>query len=655
MKQFLKYLSIAFAILSLTQCNQGIEPQQEPFIKVTSPTGNYDFGYSASELRVTVNANMKWKLELVFDDNQAEAWCSLYPDNGVDDGRFYIYVDDWDSPYGRSCKLRAIDSDGKELFTTPITQRGTPVQLSIDTHDLSSAAVGGTFTVNVNTNVNWQAQVMAVEAGTDVSWVELTHADMTSQAVTLRQNNTDSKRFAKVRFSQAEDAAVFVELNIVQLPVYSITNAEHIDIAEAVRRYTGLIEDNVKVEGFVTSDYTSGNTPANELYLQDASGRGMCILFADASANTYAINQKLTLWLTGCTFDSDGKLTSTAAANFSEQTTLTGSEATPVDIDDLTTINNYVNTLVRLRNVSFALPVGSLVNNNGDEKACPDYYRIIRDGRGNTATMHTMSTFTQKWNAALTNVDYNITALVIPDKGEIMLDGKRLRHENYTNTLRVRRFADLEALASTTYRPVVLWYETSKPASVKNWVPQLGEGSFAMLEPSVTENVKDATTAREAYCMIDPSLGYSSTNTYYGFSKKVFWSSEIGGLWWEFSFPATSTNGDLYLTVLAGSYGASARYWQVEWSSDQITWNNAGDYELWNSHTTSSSSAKDLSHLYTPQEFSFPLRGAHGASTIYIRLRASENVRVSPTGSTTTIGNTSSSCLLYVGIFEKNN
>ena len=653
-------IPLLFLVTLFTSCKDE-EFQSDPWLQMTPETGSFTIENERSQVRITINSNCKWTLQLEFDEPETP-WATLYPNKGEDDGRFYLYLNPLNLPYQRTCYVVVSDISGKEIDRFAFTQTGTPAYITIDNSmPISSSSDGGQYSIPVSANVNWVATVVPANVGESVSWVRLTSATPTAQTIAIDANGGDVKRFAILRFSQIEDPTLFRDLEIVQLPVYSIDNAELITIKELLRDYSGVIEDNIKVEGFVISNKSTANIPEDELYIQDASGQGLVILFSNAEDNDYALNQKLTVWATGGALRSESKsLTSLASTNFSTVTTsLIGDKAPAVEMTDLTQIDLYPNTLVTFKNVSFVIPIGTVFNGSGAEDCNNTYMSTIRDRGGNTAVIRTLKAFTEKWSGGISASTYDITAIVLPDSGEMIPNYNssptRLKHERYSHTLRLRNYADLaETAVPNPYTPIAVWYSPgSTSAGTTLWTPQIGSGTF-----NITDGIPVAPTVsgnRYAYCLIDPSLGYSNANSYCGFGKYPWWDAGYGGNYWKFSVSTASCTGDIYVAFMLGSFGTAARYFQVQWSTNDTNWNDVPDseVEIWNGMTTAVASAFDLNHLYTNQEFFVKIpSGSAGQENLYIRLITPSNTRTSPTSSTVTIATTSPSCILFVGVYE---
>lgn len=677
MKTKLSILIFMACALCLGSCYENApEPLANMEIVTESGSGDLIFTPAGGETKVSIYSNVGWTIELDFEEDQEE-WCSVYPTQGFQDGRVFLTAEELTLPYGRSCRFIVRDRNREEITSFEVIQNGIPAFLTCDPDLISSSSHGGSFSVSVSSNVEWAVSIHPKNAGEDISWVELGDITDATQALAIQENDTGVKRFATLRFTRTDDESLYFDTEIVQLPVFSITNADLLTINELLSQYSdGVIEDNVKVEGFVISDKETHNMPDSLLYIQDAGGLGMVIMFQTESENTYSLHDKVTVWATGTTLITDAAsgtrmLTNHSTSNFLDEAgSLTGMQAVPVEVTSLTDIDQYPNTLVTVKNVSFAVPVGTVFNAYYTRADCgPSFMNIIRDGDGKTAYLRTMKTFTEKFNGPKTGYDYDITAIVIPDGGEYVADylGNRSRiiqelegnMFHYKNTLHLRSYSDLAVSATMTYTPITMWYSSPKPTVPASgsiyWNPSFGTGTFELR--SSESNV--AIGARSLFALINPSAAYSDANTYWGYSRTKGAGNSYTDNNWEFSVSTKNLTGDIFISFVQSTFGSAARYWKVQWKGDDDTqWRDLDRsvYELW-PYSTSMAAATELDKMYCQQEFSFKLpTAAAGQEKLSIRLQVERNERsyAANASTTVTVADTGPSMLVFVGVHEKN-
>jgi len=647
-KNLLLIIALVGSLSLITSCQSEENPIPDKFEINPEVDGGYVLTSTSARLPVVINSNHRWSVEV------DAGWCSVYPKIGKDDGRFYISADNLNLAYPRICNLVVRNENGEEIFKTVLTQKGIPPVLeAVGSNSLSSSSIGGQFVISLISNVVWEAKLLE-----PVDWITLGESTESSQSITINENSGDEKRYATIRFSGVGIEDVSMDVTIVQLPKFSINNATHITISEAIATCSGLIENNVKIVGYVTNDASTKNLPENYMYLQDDSGKGLLVEFANLSDNTYALNDKLTIWLTGCQMKTYAQgyksLASVGSSNILKMSKTSESEAaTPVEIYDLSTVGQYNNTLVKLKDVYFAVPLGTLYNSSGVRTGtypCSDYYRTtIMDSHGNTAVINTLYTFTERWKGGISAKKYDITGIMYPETGE-------MEHEKFTNTLHVRNYNDLKAYSTASaFVPIVQWYTSSAVNLSTSWVPATGTGTFNFDPDKAPRNSKAAyadVTLRYSYALINPSSGYSDANSWQGYSQYGWWDSSTGGQYWEFSTSTRNASGDIYLTLMLGSFGSGPAFWDIYWSADGTVWNYSGGYELWNGYSNSGS-ATIFSHLYTTQEFAYKLQGAQGKDNIKVRLKVRNEQSVKT--SRAAISTSSPSMVFYIGILEKSN
>lgn len=671
MKRYDMFLAL-WAIFMLFSCTEeGIGTPQFEIIPVND-LNEFVMGpqetslTDATGLKVFIYSNQPWSVSLDFEGQENAGWATVYPDHGDNDGRFFINVAGLSEAYPRTCILNVTNSmTGNILYSGTFRQNGVDAVLNVSETLLSYGYANDTKTITVDSNVNWIVKVMPKEEGDDVSWcIPVISSDMRSCRVECMDNDGDYRRYAVLRFCMDGNEALYRDVEIVQLPEYRITNAELKTIAEVLSMPDGVIEDNYKVQGYVISDKSSCNMPNDtDMYIQDDSGTGMIVGFTSPEEYRYALDDKVTVWLTGAQFvteDGVRKLSSVSSSNIVTETTLTGDKAVPVDITDVSRIDDYRNTLVRIRGAYFATPYGTICNVGtwqGDA-ACKYGFANILDRNGNKATMRTMTSFPEKWDLLLTDEEYEIVAIVTADKGEMMwVDGVpgavRLRGETYNNTLRIRKISDISPTGEESrYRRVVYWQGISTSGS--SWKPAFGEGTFdikAGIEDGTRGKMTDAEKSRISYCLRYNDRDFADASCWKGYSTKSFWDPGYGGYYYECSTSAADVSGDLFLTFVMGNFGAAGRYWKVQYSFGGDEWIDIPDgrFELWNML----SNTGDTSRLYASQNFVFRIPDAAGHDTVTARITTKGQENRCSDGRDRGVTNTSSTCLYYFGFVER--
>lgn len=665
-----KVLYFTAALLLTFSCAKH-EPVSKPVLRAVAvnETGEFMFGPRATSLadltglKVFVYSNVRWEASLLFEDG-AETWASVYPEKGKDDGRFFINVEELASPYPRTCRLVIVDADdGAEMFRTEVRQTGVSAYLTLDTGVLSFSHLGGALSMSVNSNVAWEASVIPASQGEDVSWLSVSQ-NGTSVTATSSMNAGDYVREAVVRFSATGFDELTKTVKVTQMPEYKITNATLISIEDALK-LDGIVEDNCKIQGYVINDLAADNMPRkDELYIQDDHGASI-IVALPADRRDFSLDEKVCVWLTGgiMSTGNDGikRLTSVASTNFSSQTTLTGGSASPIVLTDVSHLSDYLNCLVTLKGVCYAVPFGTICNvGTWKSGACAYGLTSILDRGGNAAVIRTMSSFPDRHAVILDEAEYDITGIVVPDGGEMMVvDGddsnlKRLEGERYSCTLRLRRASDVVADGmAPLYSRIATWSGNTFVGA--DWIPSFGNGEF-----NVKKGVQDGkgeggvTKNRVSYCLVD-GTSPDDNSCYKGWSTNSIWDASYGGYFYEASVDASGVAGDLYVSFMMANYGTAARYWRVQYSFDGESWTAVpdSDFELWNALTTSASNNHDLRHLYAPQAFVFVIPDAAGKGTVSVRITTQGRPNKRSSGANSAVANTSSTCMYYLSFTER--
>ncbi|MGM9738077.1 MAG: DUF5689 domain-containing protein [Candidatus Cryptobacteroides sp.] len=670
MNKNINKINVAIAILSLCSCQEKV--QEEPFFRVEpqNETVSFEMGHQRTSLtdrtglKVFVYSNLRWTVRAEVEDGQDDSWFSIYPKSGNDDGRFYIDVDELDNPYPRTFRLVFEDAAGDELYSTEFIQRGTDPYIVPDVPMLSYGSQGGSLSVNVSANVVWDAEVLPSEGSSDISWCSVTEKDDSRLTISAVPNEGDEKRAAVLRIYMAGREEVFADIPVTQLPVYSVRNARLIDISEAVK-LNGIIEENLKIQGYVISDMSTDNYERKtDLFIQDGSGAGIIIKLPKEEDNVYPVGTKLTFWITGGIVgtDDDGmlRLGNLAVDNIYTETTLTGDGASPVVLTDISEASRHLYTLVTLKDVHFACPVGTVCNvGTWKTGAAANSLSPVLDNSGNRMFIRTLSSFTQKYDKNIGRNSYDITGIVVPDKGELLhINGDKSNQKvmdgfSFDCSLRLRYSSDIvDNGYEGNFKPIVYWLGI-KTVSTSYWAPAFGNGEFD-LTAGITGADKPNNSARLSYAQIDVSKGASDDNCYKGYSTVTNWDTSYGGYYYELSTSTSGCTGKIVLSFLVGSFGSASRYYKLQCDYGDGVWTDipGGACEMWNSMSTGTASASDYTRLYAAQPFSVIIPDAAGKETLKVRLttKGCENRRCD--GSDKAIANTSSFCLYYFAFSE---
>ena len=670
MNKIINKISIALAALAFCSCQA--EVYEEPFFRVEpqNETASFEMGHQRTSLtdrtglKVFVYSNQRWSVRTEVEEGYDDSWFSIYPRSGNDDGRFYIDVEELENPYPRTFRLIFEDSSGNELYSADFIQRGTDPYIIPDVQMLSYGSQGGSLRVNVSSNVIWDAVVISGDGTSDISWCKVSEINETMLSLAAEPNAGDEKRTAILRLYMEGREEVSADIPITQLPVYSVRNARLIDIADAVK-LEGIIEDNLKIQGYVISDMSTDNyVRKTDLFVQDESGVGVIVKLPEEEDNAYPVGTKLTFWITGGIIgkDEDGmlRISNLTVDNIYTETTLTGDGATPVLLTDISRASEHLYTLVTLKDVHFACPVGTICN-VGTWKTGAAAYALspVLDNAGNRMFIRTLTSFTQKYDKNIGGNSYDITGIVLPDEGELlhingdMSNKKVMNGFDFDCSLRLRYSSDIVDNGTVgNCSPIVYWLGINT-VNTSYWAPAFGNGEFNLIA-GVTGASKPNSTSRVSYAQVDVSKGATDDNCYQGYSTTTNWDTSYGGYYYELSTSTAGCSGKIVFSFLVGSFGSAARYYKLQCDYGDGVWTDVpgASFEIWNSMSTGTASTSDYTRLYASQPFSVIIPDAAGKETLKVRLttKGCENRRCD--GSDKAIANTSSFCLYYFGFSE---
>lgn len=570
-----------------------------------------------------------WELKPTYEEDWE--WITAWPASGRDDARFSVKVDENKSAYPRTCDLNMV-AGGRIVATITFNQKGaTPsmeVTYSSDTKVVSS--LGEQFKIKVEANIDWSVNIPE-----DADWLSLAEKTDTYQIFDVKENPLDAERTATVTFV-ATGTAISHPLTVKQAkPSESFHESRLVTIADVLDMTgggAGTVSDNVYIEAFVVSDFTCGNFPAAQMCVQDGSGKGLCIEFDDEDSNDYPLNSKLTIHLFGMSASLDGETKAPKFDNFSRTMIMKTEESDgiePVRIDDISTIGNYENCLVTLKNVEYVLPYGTYLNINetvldadyGTYDITPslpycernnEYVHPLRDASGNIAQLYTFHTFIARASRMIPEGTGDITGVVM----------RRVKNEGTVFHIRMRSLDDdrISDDASTRRSRTVMqigpW--TSYRNGLEKASASVGIGQLK--ESATGEKVAVNNSAGNASMYFQPGWTRCAAATLvngkwqplYANSTEVIYYCVVAQDWWQNNYNriddcdgtawliTTSTvgyTGQLSLQFAMASSSSGPMNFCLEWSA-----NENAPLEDWTTIATFASANANTAHgmkLYT--------------------------------------------------------
>ena len=175
-------------------------PGDEPIVAVFQPDTLY-VDYVGSIQTIQISSNTIWQL-------QASSWITLITSSGEGDATFDIVVDNNSTPDERIGYLRAVHNE-QVIGTMVVVQEAWSSILETDITELDVRPEGGTFEIQVSSNLSWKVT-------TDVNWI---HCDPLSDfgnktlTVTVDAMEGARPRTGHIKLSSEEGNSVNITVN----------------------------------------------------------------------------------------------------------------------------------------------------------------------------------------------------------------------------------------------------------------------------------------------------------------------------------------------------------------------------------------------------------------------------------------------------------
>lgn len=334
---------------------------------------------------------------------------------------------------------------------------------------------------------------------------------------------------------------------------------------------------------------------------------------------------KLSVSVTPYSGDRQARIRIYALDEPSLEQTVTLIQTSVLTLPDFTTLDAVPhNTLVTLRNVNFAVPLGTLYNLTLAGFECD---LTIRDGKGNAFTVRTRESDGFKHAQNVLFGDYNLT-------GSIDRSGP-------TPALRLRSEADMVKIAAESYRSIAEWYGDKSAVSDTGWSVAKGSGTAAF---GVKINSAGADV-KSSFARKDCTKAYAADNTYWGPSLKS-WNGSAQ--YYKFTVSTAGISEDIYLSLWTLSFSSSVAELKVEWaeSPDATTWTDCGVV------LTQNNAANGTSNEYFLGTYSVHVPGAQNRETVCFRVSKASDKRAD--SKTSVISATGPNYMCYFGVFALN-
>lgn len=548
-------------------------------------------------------------------DEAGASWIDVWPAYGDDNGRTTLTVAPIDDAYGREVTLDIRTAQGV-VGQIRVRQAGLEpfIRPNLTSPRIRADITGTPVTVEVTSNVRWEA---TVDEGAE--WISLGESTPDSQQFLFTDNTDLPKRTGQVSFRMVGgDYAVSVPVEQMDGNT-SFEHAETVTIArlldevrlDADGRFE--LEANYAVEGWITSDFDHRNLPDTILCMQDASGQGLRFALKDKAEfltpgagqqGWFDTGRKIAVHLVGAEFreDTEGNLSIVdfAASSVKSSTDETAA-ALAVHLDDLSSLGQYPNTLVRIDPVEFVNPYGGYApfyekegnspettetewvkNVKAGYKAVFPYHtlapRLLRDSHGNVVKVWFLRSFTDMYSRNLPEGSGALTALVTKFRGEW--------------TLQIRSAEDdaLSAERSTRFSTTLL---KAGPWLAPDAVPAFAVGNTDGDRSSVVYSVYDdsrnfdvfpgsAGAIASYWLTTDVRRQYDipfddEAEHYYSLNAKLWWNvtthhslvssnEDVGEAFVIRTNTLRNATGALYLNLSAASSKGGPGLMKIQWS-----------------------------------------------------------------------------------------
>lgn len=612
-----------------------------------------------------------WKLEPTYEEDWE--WITAFPKEGKNDARFKVLVQQNDDAYPRTCELNIVNSKGVVMSKLTFNQKGAnpKMQLLYKKPVKICSALGEQFKIKVDANIDWQV-IIPEECREWLSSVEHTREYEIFQVL---PNESDTERIAPLRFF-AEGPSISQDLSINQAKHSdSFETAEKIsikDLREMLGNAAGTVSANVYIEGYVVSDYASGNFPEACMYLQDESDAGIMIKFDDADSNDYPLNSLVTIHMYGLSAVVDSV---TGMLSFSDMTrayvmkSVESQGIAPIAIEDVTMASQFESCLVTLKDVEFVLPIGTyanlqetyidfvydlstydITNSLPYSEYCYEFVHPLRDKLGNKIELMTLG-----------HSNFRAARMIKDGVGDVTgVVTSRIKYDGQRWNIRMRSLEDDQVSEDPATRRSKIVMQIGPWLTHNNGldkaVAHIGTGQ--VINASTKENVAPSSASGSTFMYFAPAYARCKPAEYidgtwyplYANNTDVQYYCIVAQNWWQNNFSRildcegnawiikTSTagvHGQLSFEMTQGSSSSGPLYFTLEWSNDENApleeWHQVVTYPVCN--TSCSYTHKIISHDL-PAE-------CCDQSNLVIRLRVPTSRRAKNTGTPIDTGGTS--------------
>ncbi|MBP9998496.1 MAG: BACON domain-containing protein [Bacteroidales bacterium] len=627
-------------------CSKSPEPET-PYLFIKDRQETYEFGskgtvvsgntvykleeaYAQENLcpRLELFSNVeRWEIRTTVEGDTD--WLFFWPNEGSGSGRFFMTVGQNTTAQSRSADIIVL-GDGKVMEQFSIYQAGESPYLSLDMGGIDSyyaVPEGCEFRLKLRTNTLWRVNV---DGG---DWASVISRDDSCVDLKIGPNSGDENRSLTVRIKESGETALpELAFTINQLGASeSFAKAKSMKIADVLSAYTaGVIQDNVWTEGTVISDFNSLNVEKHrityvkegsvdvpsvdnrQMWIQDSDGTPLCVEFVSVAENCYPAGTRLKLHLVGKEAGREPETGMYRITGFSSgfvHDAAAGTAVTPVEISDLSTVAEYENRLVTLKNVQFAMPYGTYLNVDErnaakvweylEDASTRSYAHILLDRYGNSIKLYTSSACPWRHSRQMPAGCGDVSGIIVRRKG-LCGDELVLRMQKAEDNRIPDSDDNVFAKAVVRFGPFPLAYSADQVKA---------DVGVADIKTSMFTRVSNVTSSDAMYlnvwstiwnCTFSPDLHTFPTpaeaNQYHALNAQQWYNgtgttiTDVPGEAWIITLSPINWKGSHYLVFASGTWNKGPKDFRLEWSTSESTpaqeWNKITDYETtsWNAN-----------------------------------------------------------------------
>lgn len=225
-------------------------------------TGISKSAYGNGE-KFIVRAHGAWRFES--EDGEDNSWVKVFPMEGEDDGYIRIYSDENTQPIVRVAKFKVFLNDVEQPQRLEISQQNCQPFMNVMSRKLTFERKGGTLTVGVNANIDWECSV----EGADASLFECAKKDDVTAEIKASVNTAGRELSATLVISGAgEFSSLRQEIEVEQLDATFFDNFSWLQCEAGINGWkidTGKSE--IRIDKWTAAEKAHGWTSlSNWLY-----------------------------------------------------------------------------------------------------------------------------------------------------------------------------------------------------------------------------------------------------------------------------------------------------------------------------------------------------------------------------------------------------